>query len=322
MGLKDKILKILREEKGFVSGEAIRQTLKVSRTAVWKQIETLREEGHEIESSPNRGYRMIQEADKLSEPEILKVKGLQDLPLKIKILEETDSTNRVATDLALEGAPEGTIVLAERQSAGRGRLGRVWESPSHKNLYLSVVLKPPIPPAATLPITLVAGIACYEALKPELSEALNLKWPNDLWVQGKKIGGILTDMEAEQDQVRFIILGIGVNVNAESGDFSKELQPLATSLRMETGRTSSRSQIAGRVLERLFHHYRRFVKEGFSALKETWETYARMKGRAVRVEEGDRTFEGTVNGLNPDGFLLVKTPAGTERVVAGDVFWI
>src|SRR4029453_2576974 len=239
MGLKDKILKILREEKGFVSGEAIRQTLKVSRTAVWKQIETLREEGHEIESSPNRGYRMIQEADKLSEPEILKVKGLQDLPLKIKILEETDSTNRVATDLALEAAPEGTIVLAERQSAGRGRLGRVWESPSHKNLYFSVVLKPPIPPAATLPITLVAGIACYEALKPELSEALNLKWPNDLWVQGKKIGGILTDMEAEQDQVRFIILGIGVNVNAESGDFSKELHSLPTSLPLETGRSPS-----------------------------------------------------------------------------------
>jgi len=321
MAIKEKILEILRKEKEFVSGEAIRRSLKVSRTAVWKQVEALREEGYRIESSPNRGYRMTQEPDRLSEAKILKA-GPSDVSLKIQVLEETDSTNRLATEMALKGAPEGSVVLAEQQTAGRGRLGRVWESPPHKNLYLSLILRPSIPPTATLPITLVAGVACYEALKPEIPKGLRLKWPNDLWVGRKKIGGLLTDMEAEQDKVRFVILGVGLNLHSEASDFSKDLQPLVTSVRIETGQTPSRSEIAGRVLERLFHHYHRFVKGGFAALKDTWERYAQMNGQRVRVDDGDRSFEGMAEGIDSDGFLLVKTPSGTERIVAGDVHLI
>jgi BirA family transcriptional regulator, biotin operon repressor / biotin---[acetyl-CoA-carboxylase] ligase len=322
MSLRDKILQMLRGQNDSVSGERIRRALKVSRTAVWKQIEVLRREGYQIESSPKRGYRMVEEPDRLSESEILSAGALEGEFLRIKILEETDSTNQNALELGLKDAPEGTVILAEKQRAGRGRLGRIWESPSHRNLYLSVILRPNLPPSSVSPITLVAGIACHQALSRFIKTGLRLKWPNDLWVDSRKIGGILTEMEAEQDKVHLVVVGIGLNINSRPEDFSPELRPLATSIAIETQKKHSRSQVAGLLLSSLFQHYRTFLKEGFDGMRRKWEELSRMRGAKVKVDEGDRAFEGVCEGLDENGFLLVKTPSRLERVVAGDVSWI
>lgn len=322
MTLQEKILDHLRKEAGEVSGEALSKKLKVSRTAVWKQIERLRQEGYSIESSTKRGYRLTQEIDKLNETEILSAAKGSVIPLHLEILPETASTNADAFERGRDGAPEGTVVFAERQSAGRGRLGRAWESPAFKNLYLSVLLRPELPPSKVSPLTLIAGLAVYDSLLPFLKEGLKLKWPNDLWVRSKKLAGILTEMEAEQDKVHFVVVGLGLNVHAREADFSKALAPSATSLAIENVTPPSRSRLAGLFLSSFFKYYRAFLKQGFAPFREKWETDSQMKGKKVRVQEVGKTYEGVCEGLDASGCLLVKTSRGTEPVLAGDVSWI
>ncbi len=261
-------------------------------------------------------------------------------PLYLKIYEEVASTNSEAFQAAKNGAPEGTLFLAESQSAGRGRLKRTWESPPYKNLYLSVILRPPLPIASASQLTLVAGLACYEALQPFFQEdvtlpltpsprgrgpggggKLKLKWPNDLWVHSKKIGGILSEMDTTAEKLNFVVIGIGLNINAQEKDFSKNLQKVATSLLMETHQTHSRSQIAGLVLYSFFKNYELYLQEGFENSRKKWEDCSQMKGQKVKVQETNRSFEGICEGLDPSGSLLVKAGNHVEQVLAGDVIW-
>jgi BirA family biotin operon repressor/biotin-[acetyl-CoA-carboxylase] ligase len=271
---------------------------------------------------------MAEENDGFSESEILSLTGAGGSPpLQVTVLPETDSTNDEAQRRARQGAPEGTVIFAEKQTSGRGRLNRRWESPEKKNIYASILLRPALLPSITPQITLIAGIACYEALEPFLKPAqgssfLRLKWPNDLWVHAKKIGGILTEMETHNDSVDFIVVGIGLNVNAGPEDFSEALRPIATSLRIETGSFQSRSAIVADLLLSFFRIYRSFLKNGFEALRKKWESYSRMQGRKVKVQENQRSYEGVCEGLDENGFLLVRTPAGVEKVIAGDVMWV
>jgi BirA family biotin operon repressor/biotin-[acetyl-CoA-carboxylase] ligase len=247
------------------------------------------------------------------------------LSLQTRILSETTSTNEVLFDLARKGAREGSVVFAEKQTAGRGRLNRVWESPEAKNLYVSILLRPLLPPPVAPQITLMAGVACYEALQPlfggQRDKSLRLKWPNDLWVASKKIGGILTEMEAKKGKVDFIVVGIGINVNSASTDFSEDLRPLATSLSIETGDFHDRSTLAGLLLSSFFKNYAAFLKNGFDVIRKKWDSHSRMKGARVKIREKDRDLEGICEGLDEKGFLLVKTSSGTVTVIAGDVMW-
>ena len=234
---------------------------------------------------------------------------------------EIDSTNREARDRAREGAREGTVVLADFQSRGRGRLGRAWESPSGANVYLSVILRPPIPPPAAPQITLLAGVSAARALSHVSGLECRVKWPNDIFLRGKKMAGILSEMEVEGAETRFIILGIGVNVNWEKGDFPPELRGTATSLQAEKGEEVSRAAAAAGILRELEAEYISFLREGFSArLRDEWNRLSWVNGKQVILQSPEGTISGRAVGLDTDGALLLLDGEGkSRRFIAGDV---
>ena len=230
-----------------------------------------------------------------------------------------ESTNDTARELGLGGATEGTVVLAERQTRGRGRLGRSWVSPPHRNLYLSIVLRPAIPTAQAPQLALVVGLATAEAMR-EWAPALGLKWPNDVVLDGGKLAGILTEMETSGTDVRFVIAGVGLNVNSVADDFPPELRDRAVGLCTAAGHPVDRVAVAAALLARLEARYDEYLARGFAPLRPAWERLSCLSGHRVCVAEGAQQLEGTVAGLTDDGALRLVEAGGRERLVlAGDV---
>ncbi len=239
---------------------------------------------------------------------------------RIEAHEEVGSTNTEAMRLALEGAPEGTVVLADAQSEGRGRLDRTWESPPSRNLYLSVVLRPDIPAAQASLIPLTAGVAAADVLLQYCPGRVRLKWPNDVLVGGKKICGILTEMRTRGDRVQFLVVGIGMNLNMRKLDFPRELRETATSLQIETGGEIDRLDFAVRLFESLERWYRIFLEGDGAAIRERWLQGADCLGKRAEVVLGGTTERGTIVGLDPTGALLLEGETGVRQVLAGDVY--
>ncbi|MFH1596635.1 MAG: biotin--[acetyl-CoA-carboxylase] ligase [Pseudomonadota bacterium] len=318
--LQDAVLRALRESAEPVSGEALAARLGLSRAAVWKRINRLKALGYAIQGSPRRGYCLLGLPDKLLPQEI--ASGLQARLLKgpVHHFDTLPSTNDLAKELGVRGAPEGTLVVAEGQSRGRGRLGREWNSPPGVGLYVSVLLRPPLPPADMPQITLTAAVAVVRAVRQAGGVTAGLKWPNDLVLAGKKLGGILTEMETESDQIRYLVVGLGLNVN--NRQFPAELADLATSLALATGRTFSRLRILQVWLEELESLYQRFLSREFGAILEEWKDYTVTLGRAVRVRQGAVEICGQALEVAPDGALLVRTGSGeVVRVTSGEIAW-
>lgn len=316
MSPADHILARLRAATGPVSGEDLAATLGVSRAAVFKHVEALRARGYAIAAEHAQGYRLTATPDRLDATEL--GARLTGGWRRIEWHARVDSTQRVARELAGAGAPEGTVVVAEAQTAGRGRLGRTWHSPPGTSLYCSVLLRPPLPPARVPQLALVAGLAVAEAADALGVRAL-LKWPNDVLLDGRKVAGILTEMEAELDRVHAVVVGIGVNVNAAAEDFPPYLRERATSLAIATGGRVDRVGFAAAVLDRLEALYRRFLDAGFGALRDGWEGRSALAGRRVTVSGGGE-HTGTVAGVDDDGALrLVDEGGAVRRVVAGEV---
>lgn len=232
--------------------------------------------------------------------------------------ESVDSTNHVAMQLAREGAKEGTVVLADAQTAGRGRLNRVWQSPSGSNLYFSVILRPTVAPSDAAQITLLAGVAVAEAISPVCPAGIGIKWPNDVRIHGRKVCGILTEMRAAGSETT-VIVGIGLNVNMRKGDFDPGHSDTATSLREETGRDHSREKLFAMLCERLEQWYGTFLDAGFAPVREGWLGWSEMAGRPVRIRFRDEVQEGVVEGIDRDGALLISDSQGeVRRITAGD----
>jgi BirA family biotin operon repressor/biotin-[acetyl-CoA-carboxylase] ligase len=240
---------------------------------------------------------------------------------EVLFFSEIDSTNREAHDRAEKGAREGTVVIADSQSRGKGRRGRSWESPSGSNLYLSIILRPLIPPPAAPQITLLAGIAAARALSGVSGLECRIKWPNDILLRGRKLAGILAEMEGKDSKVRFVILGVGVNVNWRREDFPDDLRQTATSLRAETGKEISRAAVAAGLLHELEEEYVSFLREGFSArIREEWSRLSWVLGKPVTLSLPEATISGRALGLDPEGALLVLDGEGkTHRFIAGEV---
>jgi BirA family biotin operon repressor/biotin-[acetyl-CoA-carboxylase] ligase len=240
---------------------------------------------------------------------------------EILYFERVDSTNRLGRELGRQGEKEGLVILAESQSQGKGRRGRVWESPSGVNLYISIILKPSLSPAVAQKITLLTGVAVANALTKTSGLEAKIKWPNDIFIHGKKAAGILAEMETEGSTIRFIVLGVGVNVNWKMEDVSPDLQALATSLQAETGKTFSRAQVASDILMELEKEYKLFLGEGFSPrLREEWNRLSWINEKWVRIQAIDQEFEGRVLGVDGEGALLLMDRKGEEqRFIAGDV---
>lgn len=314
-----RILELLRRQEGFLSGEDIGRELSITRAAVWKGIKKLREEGYEIEAVTNRGYRLTNPETMYNKRELEQGLKTKTMGQSIYFYEETDTTNNRARELAQEGAPEGTLVVAEKQTAGRGRRGKVWESPLGTGIWMSLVLRPQIMPAEASVLTLLCGLATAEAIKAETGLSAGIKWPNDILINGKKAVGILTEMDCEMSEVHFVIPGIGINVN--TAPFPPEIADIATSLYLECGKTVSRRRLVHKVLERLEEHYETFLRTGsFTAMLEDYRKHCITLGKEVHVL-GREPFFAEALDITPEGELLVRrADNGKEEVVfSGEV---
>ncbi len=232
----------------------------------------------------------------------------------------TESTNFQAAKMADEGAPEGTVVIADCQTGGRGRMKREWFSPPGMNLYASLILRPGFPAALASPLTIMAGVAVAGALDHYCPGRVQLKWPNDALVGSKKISGILTEIKTFGRQVEFVVLGIGVNINMRKGDFGFPLEQTATSLREETGSHISRLEVAGRIFAEIGRYYQLLSQEGMAAIREKWLAYSGLAGKYVEITFGGEISGGTVTGIDETGALIIRPKSGGERrIIAGDV---
>jgi BirA family biotin operon repressor/biotin-[acetyl-CoA-carboxylase] ligase len=321
-GARETILNLFRQEPaGYLSGARLSEVLGVSRTAVWKQIEQLRQLGYRIEAIPSRGYQLCATPDLLLAEELHSGLKTRSIGQDIRYFDETDSTNRQAYALGEAGAIEGLVVIADRQSAGKGRMGRTWASPPGVNLYLSVLLRPPLPPHAAPLLTFVSTLAVSRTIAAVSGLSPVHKWPNDVLIGGCKVAGLLNELSAESDRIRFVVLGIGVNLNMTADQFPADLRMPATSLLLAGGRPVSRAQFARTLLEQLDVLYAEFLRHGPAPLLAAWEERCDLIGKAVEVDEGrSGTVHGTVAGIDRDGALLLTLANGTtERILAGDV---
>lgn len=318
---RDRILELFRQASdSYVSGEDICRDLGITRTAVWKQIRQLRDLGYEIEAIPSKGYRLQTTPDTLISSEVSAGLETAAVGRKIIFLEETDSTNTQARQLAEEGAEDGTVVIADLQSQGKGRMGRFWVSPSGVNLYLSVVLRPEIELRHATQMTFLTAVAVAEAIEAIGDFSPQLKWPNDVLLNGKKIAGLLNELNAETEQIHFMVLGIGVNLNMSRDQFPSDLRTPATSLLVESGEKVSRLEFARLLLQKIDNLYSHFLKDGFAPILSRWEQRCQMIGRKVEVDYQHSRVTGIVKGLDEAGaLLLARIDGGEERVLAGDV---
>jgi BirA family transcriptional regulator, biotin operon repressor / biotin---[acetyl-CoA-carboxylase] ligase len=317
--MKDKILRIFKEAGNqFVSGEQLSKELNCSRTAVWKHIEELRKEGYIFEAARKSGYRLESTPD-MPFPEEIK-NGLKTcfIGRSVYYLPTVKSTQAQAHQVAAEGAEDGALVIADQQVGGKGRLGRVWHSPSGTGIWMSLLLRPKLELQQCPQLTLVAAVAVVEAIRNYTGLPVTIKWPNDILLHGKKLCGILTELNAEANVVNYIIIGIGINVNTPS--FPDELRSVATSLRIAGAQEFSRVQLVQRILECFESLYVSYLEEGFAAIKERWESYAISIGQRIIARQIHGTVEGLALGIDQDGSLLIKKEDGTiEKVYSADI---
>jgi BirA family transcriptional regulator, biotin operon repressor / biotin---[acetyl-CoA-carboxylase] ligase len=303
----------------IISGARIAKEIGVSRSTVWRWVERLRGLGVKVKGQPATGYFLEQVPDILT-PNMLKQRLKGSLfGKRIYHFFKTDSTNRVALELGHAGEPEGAVVLAEEQTAGRGRAGRTWSSERAAGIYVTLLLRPKLAPVQAPLLTMMAGLSAHAAVEAVAGLAVDLKWPNDLIIGGKKVGGILTEMHAEPGQVRFVIVGIGLNVNQEK--FPGELASIATSLRLETRKPQSRMELLVRLLREFESDYNRMSREGAGSVVKRFEVISSYAhGKRVRVTNGTESYLGTTAGLAPEGLLQVERDDGrVVTVIAGDV---
>lgn len=318
----NELINMLLEHSGqYISGEEMSRRLSISRTAVWKQIVKLREQGYEFESAPRRGYRLVRQPDRLSQPSLLQaLSGNQSLGKRIKLLTSVSSTQEEARHLAEEGAPHGTLVLAEEQTAGRGRQGRQWYSPPGKGIWMSLLLRPDRQPVSIAPqLTLLTAVAVCRAVRKFRVDA-GIKWPNDILVDGRKLCGILVESVAEDELIRYAIAGIGIDVNLQREDIPQELLPKVTSVQIASGRRIERTELIGAVLMEMEQLYQLYTEKGFAPIAHLWEALSVTLGRQITVLTPDGEVTGKAIALEENGTLILQENSGNTRTIfSGEV---
>jgi len=319
--MERKILKALREQE-HISGEELGKRLHVSRTAVWKHINKLREMGYQIFSSPGRGYSLTSVPDLLLPEEIELGLNTDVFGRKIVFYHELSSTQDAAKRLAGQGEGEGTVIIADTQTHGRGRMGRGWSSLPRHGIYFSIILRPELRPSHVLQIPLIAGVAVAQAIEKATPLRPRIKWPNDIIVNGKKAGGILTETSAEIDAIDYVVLGIGLNVNTPRSLFPEEIKEAATSLSEESGEKVSRVKIIQCILVELELLYKQFTTFGFEPIRETWKALSNTIGAWVEISGmEEKKVDGKAIDIDRDGALILQKRSGSiMKILAGDVF--
>ncbi len=306
-----KIAKRLMESNGeAVSGQQLADEFGISRTAIWKHMKELEEKGYEIESVKKKGYRIVTIPDTLEPITIQTGLKTKRIGQEMEYVESCTSTQIIAHQLAQEGAPDGTVVLTETQTAGRGRMARKWDSAAHKGVWMSIILRPNVPPQKAPQFTLVTAVAIVRAIEEVTALQPNIKWPNDILLNGKKCTGILTELQSDADGIQALIVGIGLNVNQDKEDFDLEVQDIATSLKMKSGQTVNRQELVRAVLFYTELYTQMYIDEGFGMLKILWESYSTTIGQPVRARMTNHTLEGIAEGISDDGVLQLRTLDG------------
>lgn len=307
----NKLAQRLMEASGEpVSGQQLADEFGISRTSVWKHIKDLQEKGYEISSVKKKGYVLTDIPDSLEASTIQPLLKTKRLGKTIEYVATCESTQIIAHQLAQQGVLDGTTVLAEEQTSGRGRMARKWDSAYGKGIWMSVILRPDVPLHRAPQFTLIAAVALVRAIEEVTDIRPDIKWPNDILVKGKKCTGILTELQSDADGIQALIIGIGLNANQEYDDFSEEVQNIATSLKMETGRHVSRQKLVRSILFHLEQYTEIYINEGFGVLKLMWESYSTTIGKKVRARMAKETLEGIAESITDEGILQLRTADG------------
>lgn len=319
--MKTEILKLLRETDGYVSGQQISRQFGVSRTAVWKVIRQLQEEGYQVEAVRNKGYHIVDSPDVMTKEEISSLMNTRWAGRNILYYDVTDSTNLRIKQAGDEGAPHGTLAVADRQTAGRGRRGRTWESPAGSSIYMSILLRPEIAPNKASMLTLVMALSVAEGIRQCIGDGgdIQIKWPNDIIINGKKLAGILTEMSSQIDYINHVTIGVGINVNTT--DFPEEIAQTATSLQIECGHSVKRAHLIAAVMERLEENYETFLKTGdLSGLINQYSALLVNRDRDVQIIGAKETYQAHAIGIDHTGELIVRREDGSiEKINTGEV---
>ena len=315
--MQERIIQFLKESDGYISGEEISQRLKMSRAAIWKHMQELRAQGYEIAAVPHLGYQLVTCPDKLLSYEIQSGLNTKIIGKKIIVMDTVTSTMDEAFRLGMENAPEGTVVCAEAQSKGRGRLGRAWVSPKGKGLYFSFVLRPTLPLNKLAQLTLMSAVALAEAIESVSDLKPLIKWPNDILLDGLKLSGILTELRAESDQVKFVVVGIGININTSI----HQLTPGASSLKVAAQMSFNRAEVFQAILRSLEKWYLKILDHEFEEVMVEWKKRSATLKKRVRITDPAGIIEGEAIDLDEDGALLIRKDSGLiVKKTAGDVF--
>ncbi|MCC7202633.1 MAG: biotin--[acetyl-CoA-carboxylase] ligase [Nitrospirae bacterium] len=315
------IISILKNNSdSFVSGQHISSKIKLTRSAVWKHIESLRKKGYVIESIPSRGYRLIEIPDRLSPDDIRTRVGKRIIGKEILFFDEVDSTNNVAMEKAGSGAAEGLVVLSEGQSHGKGRMGRTWVSPKYVNIYLSILFRPDLSPQYSPVMTMMSAVSTARAITEVTGLRTQIKWPNDILIDRKKVSGILMEMNAEQERINHIVAGIGINVNMKERDFPDGLRMPATSLAECLGKKVDRTDLLLMLIEILEEDYEELRNGGVMSIFSRWRKGCDILDRRIRVSLPGEEITGVAEDLTPEGGLVLNLDGSGKRIIyAGDV---
>lgn len=317
--MKEEILKMLRETDGYISGQELCNKFGVSRTAIWKVMKQLKEAGYNIEAQQNKGYHIVSAPDVMDVAELKSIWKPKWVGCEILYFDSIDSTNTKAQELAEKGYPSGTLVVADKQIAGKGRRGRNWESPSGCGIFMTLMLKPDINPNNASMLTLVSALAVAKALADITGKDAKIKWPNDIVIDGRKVCGILTEMSAQFDYINNIVIGIGINVNNSS--FPEEISATASSLRLLSGgKKYRRAEIIEKIMEYFEKYYSIFLEtEDLSALVNEYDAMLVNMKKQVKVLDPKEPFEGKAMGITKTGELIVDTWESRKLVSSGEV---
>jgi BirA family biotin operon repressor/biotin-[acetyl-CoA-carboxylase] ligase len=319
---KTRILMMLFERPHqFISGQEMSDVIGCSRTAVWKQIKELEKDGYMIESVPKKGYRLKETPNRLSPEEILAGLNTEKFGRQIVYEPSMPSTQKRAHHLAEDGAPEGTLVISDEQTEGRGRLGRTWHSPKGTGIWMSLILRPKLSLNRIPQLTLMTAVAIVKAIKVVTGIECQIKWPNDIFYNGKKLVGILTELQAEENQAKAVIIGMGMNVNLTAEDLPDDIIKIATSIQMITGKPCSRAHLIQVILAQMESFYHLYIEAGFSLIKTLWETYAMNMDRIITARNvNGQVVKGFARGINDEGVLLLEDQEGhIHRIYSTDI---
>ena len=333
MDIKTSILRMIRQSSGYVSGQSLCEALGVSRTAVWKYVNQLKEEGYEFDAVSNKGYRIVKYPDIITREEIESMLPEGLAVTNVVYYHETDSTNTRAKQAAEDGEKSGTLFITECQTGGRGRRGRTWESPAGSGIWMSLLLRPEIKPFDASMLTIVAAMGMKDAIEEIIGAGdgagdedgtgqggihCKIKWPNDIVLGDRKICGMLTEMSAETDWINYVVIGIGVNVNTT--EFDDSIKDMASSILLQTGSSVKRSDVVVAFARHFSRYYDEFLKEcNLSGLADDYNKALINVGRDVKIVERDGSFVAKAVGIDETGSLIVEKDGDTIRIVAGEV---